>query len=93
MDGGYNPVSGEMADLDAHGNLDVVSSDTTGGREVVQLGNGAGGFTNAGGFGVALSPQTPVVADFDGDGSKDIAVTGLGADFGAQYLSVLLNEG
>ena len=88
-DGGLAPVSGEIADLNADGNPDIVAADTLGGQEVILLGNGDGTFTQGGAFAVSASTQTPVVADFDHDGRIDIA--GVGIQGINQTLSVLRN--
>ena len=89
-DGGLAPVSGELADLNRDGNLDVICSDTGGSKEVILLGNGNGTFTQGGGFAVATSAQTPVVADFNADGRIDIATVGT-SGFSTGTLSVLRN--
>lgn len=89
-DGGYAPVSGDLADLNRDSHLDIIASDTAGNKQVVLLGNGDGTFAQGGRFAVATSPQTPVVADFNLDGKADIAAIGI-AGMSTGTLSVLLN--
>jgi hypothetical protein len=89
---GVNPSTAALADLNHDGNLDVVSSDTTGSQQVVQLGNGNGTFTLGGKYPTNTGSQTPAVADYNGDTKPDIAVVGVVAGFtGDALLSVLLN--
>ena len=64
-------------DVDGDGKLDVVSGDTVG-QAVILLGRGDGTFAAGGKFTTVFSAQTPVVADFDGDGRMDIAAVGFG---------------
>lgn len=89
-DGGYNLVGAAVGDFNRDGNPDVVSSDTTGSQAVVLAGNGSSVVT-AGKFGVSSGPQTPVVADFNGDGKQDIGVTAQ-CSGNAMCLEVLLNN-
>jgi hypothetical protein len=89
-DGGLAPVSGELADLNSDGHLDIIAADTGGGQEVVLLGNGDGTFVQGGKFAVSASTQTPVVGDFDLDGKTDIAGVGI-QNRTAATLSVLRN--
>lgn len=93
-DAGLGPVSGELADLNNDGNLDIISADTVASKIVVLAGNFNGTFANAGSFATASNPQTPVVADFNADGRRDIAAAGVvfgGGGFGSTQLSVLRN--
>lgn len=87
-DGGYAPVSGEIADLNIDGHPDIVAADTLGGQLVILLGNGDGTFAQGGGFAAAFSCQTPVVLDVNLDGKKDLATVGSGS---GGVLSVLRN--
>lgn len=89
-DGGFAPVSGELADLNRDSHLDIICADTIGGQEVILLGNGDGTFVQGGKFAVTASTQTPVVADFDLDGRIDIAGVGIQTNTSAA-LSVLRN--
>jgi hypothetical protein len=73
-DGGYNLVGTAVGDFNRDGNADVVTSDTTGGQEVVLASDGQS-LVTAGKFGVGSGPQSPAVADFNGDGRQDIAVS------------------
>lgn len=88
-DGGFAPVSGEIADLNNDSHPDVISSDTVGGQQVILLGNGDGTFTQGGAFAASFSCQTPVVLDVNLDGKKDIAAVGTSGSAGV--LSVLRN--
>lgn len=90
-EGGVNPSTGALADLNTDGHLDVVSSDTTGNQQVVQLGDGDGTFTLGGKFATNSGSQTPAVADFNADSKPDIAVVGSSGLDGRALMSVLIN--
>ncbi|MCW2783766.1 MAG: repeat-containing protein [Marmoricola sp.] len=87
---GINPSSGALADLNHDGNLDVVSSDTTGLQQVIELGNGDGTFTLGAKPSANIGAQTPAIGDFNGDGRPDIAVVGSGIP-GLATLSIIRN--
>ena len=55
---------------------------------VVMLGNGDGTFAAPVGYGAAATPYAPVVADFNGDGKPDVAVSD-----GASSVHILLGNG
>jgi FG-GAP-like repeat/Peptidase M10 serralysin C terminal/Calx-beta domain/FG-GAP repeat len=88
---GLNSRSIALGDLNGDGRLDFVASNASANTLSVLLGNGAGGFANALGspVGVGGAPFTVVLADLDGDGDLDIAVTNVGAN----TVSILLNSG
>ncbi len=62
-----------MADVDADGDLDVLTSNDTPDRKLVFLNNGKGQFTATGTWGVAKwSTRNAAVADLNGDGRPDV---------------------
>jgi reactive intermediate/imine deaminase len=85
--------SGQLADLDGDGDLDVVISNDTPNANLVYLNDGRGRFTNSGSFGVAEWPtRNATVADVNGDGRPDIVVANrFGRTPGSNY--VCLNRG
>lgn len=87
---GVNPSTGALGDFNRDGHLDVVSSDTSGAQQVVELGNGDGTFTLGGKFATNSGSQMPAVADYNTDTKPDIAVVGSGSG-GASMMSVLIN--
>ena len=78
-----------IADVNADGKLDVVTSNFVAGNASVLLGNGAGGLGGKTDFATVASPGQLVVADVNGDGKPDLLVVS-GA---ANQLSVLLGSG
>jgi hypothetical protein len=65
-----------VADFNRDGNLDVAVSDWRASRVMVLLGNGKGGFRHAWSFPLRMRGKSPhlAAADFNGDGTPDLAV-------------------
>lgn len=89
IDGGFNPSNIGVGDFYKDGNIDVVSSDSSGSRQIVQLSDGHGNFVKGADPLGPLFPQTPVMADYDRDGRLDLAV--VGANFGISTMGVWRN--
>ena len=90
---GSSPIFVAVADLNKDGKKDVVVAnyDPFNSSLSILLGNGAGGLTAAAPVAITPGPRTVAIADFNGDGSPDLAVTSLGV---APYaLSILLGDG
>ncbi len=80
-----------VADLNADGRPDIVAARLDTGSLFVYLNDGRGGFTTAGSSPVAAgpSPEDVAIADVNGDGHLDVAVTNHETD----ALTVLLGNG
>lgn len=74
---GVNPQDPALGDVDGDGATDVVLASPRGGAVHVLLGDGAGGFeaTESGVFDFASRPNRVAIADINGDGRSDLAVT------------------
>ena len=88
---GLDPRSLAVGDFNGDGRADLAIANFGGNNVTVLLGNGAGGFTAAGGspFAVGDSPSCVAVGDFNGDGNLDLAV----ANLGSNNVTVLLGNG
>lgn len=77
---GNSPVGMTIADLNADGNLDVVTADAGRNTVSVLMGNGDGSFSYSGlgnsDFFTGPLPQAVAVGDFTGDGIPDLIATG-----------------
>lgn len=85
--------SGDLVDIDADGDLDIVISNDNPDPKIVYRNDGHGGFTPASSFGKgAWSTRHINVADVNGDGQPDIIVANrTGDSSGANY--VCINHG
>jgi hypothetical protein len=96
---GMYPTSVTVADVNSDGRPDLVVADSgvfnpqtqqyTSGNVSVLLGKGDGSFQSAAFYLGLLNPVAAAVSDFNGDGSRDLAV----ANYGTDNVSLLLGNG
>ncbi|TCK18190.1 VCBS repeat protein [Thiogranum longum] len=97
----YAPPSAELAgggpefiaegQLNADGNIDLVSVNANGGTISVLLGDGTGGFSRVN-YTVGTQPRTVSIGDLDGDTDNDLVVTNTDTP-GTGSITVFLNDG
>jgi len=73
---GDQPSGIAIADFNGDGHADLATSVDNPDRVVLMMGNGAGGFVAGGSIflGASTSPQDLIAGDWNGNGSKDLAV-------------------
>jgi len=87
---GISALAIAVADFDGDGILDLAIPDRLNNNISIWLGDGAGGFRDAGGrFATGGTPWGVAVADFNADGKPDLAV----ANLGSNSVTVLLGDG
>ena len=94
VDGGAGPDALAVADLNGDGKPDLIVTDAASNQVSVLLNSGGGLFGTAKVLSgdVGPKPVAVVAADFNGDGSPDLAVVNQGTnDSGFDTISVLLN--
>ena len=91
LDIGRKPDFVRAADVNADGKLDLVTANKADNSMSVLLGNGNGTFQAAVAYtvGTNVGPVALDVADFNGDGSLDVAV----ANNGVNYVTLMLGDG
>jgi hypothetical protein len=88
---GAGASSVALGDLNNDGSPDVVAPNVYAGTVSILLNDGFGGFV----FGTNIpsatfGPWSALIADFNGDGTNDVAVNGL---YGSRRVTLLLNDG
>ena len=88
---GTHPTMVGVVDANRDGNMDIVVANGGSGDVSVFLGDGKGGFAQAGGspFPAGREPNDLTTADFNGDGNPDLAI----ANHAAKVVTVLLGNG
>ena len=86
-----HPTMLSIADVNKDGNLDILVANGGSGNLSVYLGDGKGGFSQAGGspFSAGQNPADITTGDFNGDGNLDVAI----ANHGVKTVTVLLGNG
>jgi hypothetical protein len=84
-----NPIRLVAIDLNADGNLDLVTATYSSDKATVLLGNANGSFNAAVGYAVGTHPQDVAVADYNNDGKLDLAT----ANIDGNSISILLGNG
>ena len=88
---GTRPVGVVLGQFDGDDDLDIAVANNSNNSVSILLNNGSAGFAPASGSPVTVGagPRGLARGDLDGDGDTDLAV----ANFGANTLSILLNDG
>lgn len=83
------PFAVVTGDFNSDGKQDIATANYGLNNISVRLGNGTGGFSNAGNFPTGTGPQSIAIGDFNGDGKPDLAT----ANFLDNSISVLTGNG
>ncbi|HEY6044961.1 MAG TPA: VCBS repeat-containing protein [Pyrinomonadaceae bacterium] len=88
---GTHPDTVTVADVNKDASLDILIANSDSANFSVYLGDGKGGFTQAGGspFASGPEPNDITIADFNGDGNPDVAIP----NHGVKSVAVLLGNG
>ena len=90
---GSNPASLAVGDVDADGDLDLLTANYGNSNVSVRLNNGLGVFSGTYTVAVGPSPHGVVLGDVDADGDLDLLTANDGTGTGANTVSVRLNGG
>ncbi|HXM43940.1 MAG TPA: VCBS repeat-containing protein [Bryobacteraceae bacterium] len=90
---GKSPQYLAVGDFNLDGNLDLVFVTSASAYVTILLGNGDGTFRAPVNYPALEYPGSVAVADFNGDGKPDLAVSTLGLNSGPDFVRILLGNG